>query len=430
MRRLALAVGVALVLAPSIASADLAAQARFHYERARELYVAGRYESALEEFFAVQRIAPSPGTLYNIALCFERLRRDEETYLFYAEYLASDAEDPELREAATEALERLEARVARVRVVTDPPDASVFVDQRDRGRYGVTPMTVAVAPGTRTIVAARDGYRSATAQVEAVRGEQVMVRLELEQILGRLTVTGPDAGRLTVRDQAGAVVAEGPLGEALRLPPASYVLEVDAEGYLPWRSIRQVEADAEVVVVAEPSALPPATAAITVTANRSGALVRLDGVETGFAPLALPTVPPGEHALEVSQAGTRPWSGSVSVRPDERAWITVQLEPPASTERSPLTWVAGGFGILSLVAGAVFAGLAVDQRSQYDAEAAGSPEPGVLYEIESLGTAFSVAADTFFVVGGLGLGAAVLLYFVTETTHDEPSSATVDVEAR
>lgn len=427
---LAVAVAFALTLAPSLAAADLAAQARFHYEQGRAHYVGGRYEAALEEFFAVQRIAPTPGTLFNIALCFQRLDRDEETYLFFAEYLASGDDDENLRQTATEALATLEARVARVRVITTPPGADVFVDQRDRGRYGTTPMVVAVAPGERTIEAAREGYRGASAEVTAVRGREVEVRLVLEQILGGLTARGPAPGRYVLRDEAGGDVAAAALGERVAVPPGSYVLEATVEGYQPWRSIARVEADTDSVVVADPPPLPEPTGALTVTANRAGALVRVDGEAAGFAPLALPALAVGEHTVAVSHAGDRSWEGRVAIAADERAWVTASLTPPASTDRSPLTWVAGGVGIAALVAGGALLGVAADNHSRYEAERAASPDMATLMALRDDGIALNVAADSMLIVGGLGLGLGVALYFLTESTSDVPPSANVSREAR
>jgi len=180
------------------------------------------------------------------------------------------------------------------------------------------------------------------------------------------------------------------------------------------------------VVLAEPERLPPPSGAITVTANRSGALVRLDGEPAGFTPLALPAVPIGVHQIVVSQAGVRPLEESVSVHPDERAWITASLMPPPSTERSPLTWVVGGTGILALVAGAVLTGFAVDTHDRYSAALGADPDPDTVGQLRDLGGGLNIGADVMFSVAAAGLGGGILLFFVTESTRDQPSSSTID----
>lgn len=431
MRRSAF-LGALLALAsslPSVAFADLAAQARFHHEQARAHYVARHYEEALEEFFAVQRIAPSPGNLFNIARCFERLERPEDSFLFYSQYLASDDDDQGLRAQATEQLEALRAEVARVRVVTTPPGADVFVDQRDRGRYGRAPMLVAVAPGERTITVALDGYRSATTTVVAARGTETQVSLELTQILGAMTVSGAGSGTYSLSDASGEVVAEGALGERLAVPPAQYVVSVEMTGHQPWRSIAEVLADEDRALFAEPLRLPERTGAVTVTANRAGALVRLDGEPAGFVPLSLTSVSLGEHQIEVSQAGVRSWSGALEVNADERAWVTAQLTPPAATERSVFTWVFGGVGAAGLLAGITVAALAADQRASHDALLMASPTASALQDSRNEGAALNLAADTLLLSGAVMLGVAALLFFLTESTRDEPSSAAIAREA-
>src|SRR5688572_7342148 len=112
--------------APRVASADDAAQARFHDDLARSAYAAGRYEQALREFFLEQRIAPNPRVAFNIALCFQQLRRHDDAFLAFTEYLEGGEDDAARREAAERAIRELSPRVARVRVETEPPGARIF----------------------------------------------------------------------------------------------------------------------------------------------------------------------------------------------------------------------------------------------------------------------------------------------------------------
>lgn len=420
----------ALLGAPERVRADDAAQARFHHQRATQSYVAGRYDAALEEFFAVQRLAPSPGTLFNIARCFERLGRAEETYLFYAEYLASDDDDDRLRESAEAVLARLAPRVARIRVVTEPPGAAVYVDQQDRGRYGLAPTVVAVAPGARAITAELEGYRPVRAEVQAVRGQEQVVELTLERVLGRLTVNGPAEGVYRLLDAEGETVAEAALGQPVTAPPERYVLVVQADGHRPWRSIAEVEADAAREVQATPQRLPPPSGAVTVTANRSGALVRLDDEEVGFAPLALTAVPVGEYRLSVSYDGVRPWEGQLIVNANEQAWVTTTLTPPPSTRRSPLSYVFAGIGAGALVAGSVFAVLARNRRNRWENERDAFADPVTLTNLRNETETFNLTADVLMVGGGVSFGVGLLLFFLTEERQDEAASAEISREPR
>jgi Flp pilus assembly protein TadD len=61
---------------PEPTSAQSAVQARFLDEAARGAYARGDYEAALADFFELARIAPSQGTLYNVAICAELTHRD------------------------------------------------------------------------------------------------------------------------------------------------------------------------------------------------------------------------------------------------------------------------------------------------------------------------------------------------------------------
>ena len=66
------------------------------YEKGLTFYKAGDYERAVASFVKVYRVSPNPNLVYNIARCFEELKRFDESADSYEEYLklspkASDA---------------------------------------------------------------------------------------------------------------------------------------------------------------------------------------------------------------------------------------------------------------------------------------------------------------------------------------------------
>jgi hypothetical protein len=421
VRALVLA-AVAIAAIPAIASADRAAEARFHDERARAHYAARRYDDAVEEFFLEQSLAPNPRIVFNIALCFERLGRREDAYMFYAEYLASSDADAERRTQVEGALARLAPAIARVRIESDPAGAEIYVDERAHGSYGTTPRVLALAPGAHRVWLERDGHRAVELEVTAVRGEERTVEGTLAAVTGTLRVEASATGEVVVRDDAGASVASGASPLEAALPPGSYTIEVDAGGHRPFRAIARVEADAARTVEAALEALPAATGEITVTSNVAGAVVELDGQAAGFAPVVLDEVPAGAHALSVRSEGLADWSGEIEVEEDVRSWVTVQLEPPSRTTRSDWTWVSGGVGVGALVAWAPLLGISVATHDRFDAM------PSMA--LRSQGEAIDVAADVTLAVGLAALGTAVVLYFVTERTEERESDATTSRQAR
>lgn len=409
-----------------VALADPAAEARFHDEAARKHYEAGDYEKALREFFLEQRSAPNPRIAFNIALCFQELKKDEDAYHFYREYLASSDDDRERRTTAESTLRQLETRVARVRVETGSVAADVYVDQRAYGSYGQTPLVIAVPAGEHQLWVELDGYRSATAKFTARKGEEVRVELHPERILGEMDVASvvPGTARVTTAD--GEAIARGPTPLKVKVPPGTYQLTVSAPGYLPWAGVTTVVADRVAQATAAPQAAPVPTGDITVTSNLAGALVVLDGEPAGFTPTVLSGIAQGRHQLGAKSEGVVPWLGPVDVGSEARSWVTVSLEPPTRFHHSSATWLAGGLGGAALAGASVFGILAAHTHSDF-AAADPSSDRSALRE---RGIALNTAADVLLVTGVVALGTAVVLYFTTTEKHGRESSASITSSKR
>ncbi|TVR57239.1 MAG: PEGA domain-containing protein, partial [Spirochaetaceae bacterium] len=106
---------------------------------------------------------------------------------------------------------------------TSPTGADVFVDGR---RTGTSPLRRELPTGQYHIVAEKDGYRSAELFVSHVHDQYQEVRLELEEILGRLyiDVVPPDA---EVRTGFRSVTP----GRETELRIGVYPLAISAFGY-------------------------------------------------------------------------------------------------------------------------------------------------------------------------------------------------------
>jgi formylglycine-generating enzyme required for sulfatase activity len=108
---------------------------------------------------------------------------------------------------------------------TEPAGASVSVGGAFRGRG---PVTLDVRPEVSLdVVASRDGYEPATAQVTVAPGARREVRLALTPILGEITVLAEPAGAEVY--VGGRAV--GKSGEAFRLPATRTDLEVRLAGF-------------------------------------------------------------------------------------------------------------------------------------------------------------------------------------------------------
>lgn len=419
----AIVLGAVALLCAS-AHADDAAAARFHDERAREHYQRGQFEEAIREFFLEHRIAPNPRILFNIALCFQLLDREAEAFQMYTEYLASEDDDEKRRAEARAAVDRLEPRVARLRVRTEPPGARIFVDHREHGTYGRSPAVVAVAPGEHHVMVQLTEHRPAETTVSADRGGEVEVELALEAITGELVVESSVPGRAQVRTPGGEVAGEGATPLSVSLPPGPFRVSVSAEGYETHRGLVDVRADAVTKHQAVLEALPPPVGSLTVTANRGGALVTVDGTPAGFTPLALEALPVGARSVAVEREGLDPWQGEVEIDEEEPTWLTLTLEEQEpDTVHSPATWLLGATGLGALAAGGVTGIFALRTHADYEDALTGGDRDA--QALRDRGRRLNVVTDTLLVVGGAAFAAAAVLYVVEGLRESEPSRASV-----
>jgi outer membrane receptor for ferrienterochelin and colicins len=317
-------------------------EAQFHFTRGNQLYRQGRFDEALVELYASNRLVPNGNVQFNIARCLEQLKLFDEAFRAWSE-LARAAErgdrrggqaagssgeregaPPAERAVILAAIDRLRPQLALLEVGSEPPGAAIYLNRRDLGSLGTTPKRLALAPGQATVLLELPGYRPAAVSVALARGAERVVTATLERIYG---------GVLFRSLPPGAVVHEGGLdGPRLdvgptptRFVPGHHVVFVEAPEHVPARVGLDVPPDGTVTVDVPLAPLPSPTGAVIVRANVDGALVRIDGREMGFSPTVIEGVPAGERLVEVEHEGREPFRTRVVVEAGRRAYVDVQL---------------------------------------------------------------------------------------------------------
>lgn len=315
---LALAILLLLVAIPAHAQQDEAAEAELAFELGVEFFTAGNYREALVHLLLSNRLAPNRNVTFNIARCYEELGRYEAAYQRYTDYVRVET-NPDDRSAAEEALARIAPKVALIRVESTPPGATIYVERRDLGARGVTPRTLAVAPGETRIVTELDGHRPSEGSVKAVTGGMSELDLQLEQIRTEVELYGTPQGA-EIREEGSAEIL-GTLPVTLMLPPGPHTLTISAEGFSD--RTREVRAEVDRRVRADAS-LERLTGKIVVDASERGALIKVDGEAQGFTPAVL-EVPIGEHLVVVTRDGFNPNLDRVIVTHDDIVTLDVDL---------------------------------------------------------------------------------------------------------
>jgi tetratricopeptide (TPR) repeat protein len=133
---------------------------------------------ALDCFERAYTVYPSANLLFNIGVALDRLQRSERAVAAFEEFLASATDAPAIaRDFARERVRHLEPGLGRLRLLLDPPNASVQLDGVPL--YASLARPIPVAPGVHTVVAMSPGRRAASITVELSAGATQMHALHL-----------------------------------------------------------------------------------------------------------------------------------------------------------------------------------------------------------------------------------------------------------
>jgi len=313
---------LAIVLAATLPARadDLADEADLQFELGADRYRRGDFREALEHFLASNRLVPNRNVLFNIARSYEQLTRYPDAHRYYLQALGSET-DPGARANIEAALRRVSPYVAAVRVTTDPPGATLYIDRRDLGPRGVSPRVLAFQPGRVRVIAELDGYEPAVVEgVDLRLGAEAPVVLALRRIVGRVHVEGNVPGA-TVRldDERGAVLGTIPCD--IELPPGRRALHLSAPNYRSRvEGVEVAPRDTRAVTLD----LVPVTGRVVVSADERDALVEIDGRPVGFTP-AVVDAQVGTRRVRVSRAGFRTLEQNVTVTEGAQAQLDLSL---------------------------------------------------------------------------------------------------------
>jgi hypothetical protein len=306
------------------ALADVASEARFFDDAGRRAYDAGKYELALEAFQLVQEIAPSERMLYNIALCADLAKRGDMAFSLYNEYLRTGDADPTRRARAAERAEQLKHKLALIEVQTEPVGATVYVDRKELGQFGVTPVTLAVPDGAHRLLIEESGFAPAAVSVTAKTGSLVSVMPSLEPLYGRLVVnvTPGNATLSFVREGKPSAGTEERGG--YRLQVGRYQVLATAPGYAPGEGQVVVTDQGSAELDFSLSPLPHSTGVLLVSTGKVPAEVFVDGKRVAVTPATLRELALGRHTLEV-RGGGQSASRSIDITEKRPTYVEVEL---------------------------------------------------------------------------------------------------------
>jgi outer membrane cobalamin receptor len=307
------------VYVPSARADDVADEADTQFNLGAEEYQAGNFEVALSHFLASNRLARNKNVLFNIARCYEQLRRFPEAHRYYTRALEVET-NPGAVTGINQALARIADRVALLEIKTDPPGARIFLDRKDLGERGSAPQVMALPPRAYRVIAELDGYRDATSEAVQLRiGSQRSVDLKLERIVGTISVGGTPGASVRLDADNTPELCVTPC--TLQASPGQHTLILAKAGVRTSRIPVSVQADQASSIQPE---LVADTGSLVVNADEGGAGIDVDGVAQGFTPAVL-SLPVGAHHIVVSRRGFRPVLRDVMIVANQQVRLDLEL---------------------------------------------------------------------------------------------------------
>ncbi|MBX3261486.1 MAG: TonB-dependent receptor [Labilithrix sp.] len=311
---------VASIAAPTVARADDVADEADHlFTLGAEHYQSKDYKSALQYFLASNRLVRNRNVMYNIARTYEHLSQPSDAYRYYQRALEGET-DNAVKQRIKESMQRLGSSVALLKVETDPPGATLYLSRKDLGDRGTAPQTIALTPGSYTVIAELAGYDDATSKAVDVRvGRETAITLKLTRVVGTLRVVGAKGASVRLDADDAPVLCEAPCDAPA--PPGQHVLILSKPGFRTTRQNVQVRANK--VTEVKPD-IEAETGSLVVNADERDAVIEIDGKTMGFTPSVL-TVPVGPHDVRVTLRGFRPVERKIDVSANAQTQLDLQL---------------------------------------------------------------------------------------------------------
>jgi outer membrane receptor for ferrienterochelin and colicins len=308
---------------PALPLTGQADEAQFHFLRGNRAYQEKRFEDALASYYLSNRLVANRNVQFNIARCLDRLGRYDEAFRAWSSLLDQALPEKE-QKAAQEAIDQLQPHLALVEIESTPPGAKIYAGRRDLGVLGTTPKKLALRPGLTKIILEREGYREVELAAEPAQNKQIKLSVALERIYGEIEIRRVPALADIRRDFLdGEALRQGP--GTVRVLPGPLVLFVSAPGYQTERLMVNALPDATVPVDVLMSTAVTPTGILVVRSNITGALIRVDGKEAGFAPAVIDGVATGSRTVEIQAEYRQPFRATVEVKRGESAFVDAYL---------------------------------------------------------------------------------------------------------
>jgi hypothetical protein len=227
---------------------------------------------------------------------------------------------------------------------TNPFGADIYLDNN---YYGNGAQTIALSPGSHTLVLKKPGYNDYQEQITITAGQTKtynpgMTPYTQSSGYGDLQIQStPTGATIFVNGNYKGTTYPGDPVYVTQLAPGTYTVSLTMQDYQPYTQNAVVQTGITndiwaTMVPATSGTASDTTGQIIVGSTPSGAGIYLDNKYSGVTPLVLADIPAGSHTLVLRQSGYAEWTSAVTVNGGSYTEISGTLVP-ATVPMNPAT---------------------------------------------------------------------------------------------
>ncbi|HEY4056870.1 MAG TPA: PEGA domain-containing protein [Kofleriaceae bacterium] len=454
---------LALALWSPVANAQTAealAKAQKAFDTAQQAYVEGRFDDAAQGFQEAYDARDFPQFLYNIGAAYHMKGKKnsdvaayEKAVEFYQKYLDKDPTAPD-KAKVEKAIGVLNTEVKRLKdagtqptgtppaapsaevqslgdvkvrglvvIISDPPNASIYIDDRRKGEFAKTPWS-GTLEGEHKVYVERRGYMPNEGVIVADPQKLFTYSASMSQqsnlgwVEFRSNVPGAD---IYMDDKSVGAIGKTPFSQNVK--PGKHTFWITSEGFDEYKQEVEVIAGDATEVTASLKGNPVGRLNISGPGIEDAQIV-LDGQILCERGVCVKNVPMGEHKLLVTREGYKPYLKRITIQSKTEMKVKVVLQREASRSDAIVAYVftaafAGGGIYLGTKSNSIKDDLKADIKK-------GDPPVAPNDSRFNHGKYYAWGADAAFAVSAITLGTA--LYY-TFREKGQPSTALIEVNS-
>jgi tetratricopeptide (TPR) repeat protein len=363
------------------AAPDPALQAaKAAFEEAQTLYTKEQFEDAASKFMVAFDKKPFSSFLFNAAVAYEKALQYQKAVDAFQKYLevetqARDAAEVKARieslkgvlathatggsptpEAAAAQVLPAIATKGLVILESKPQGASVYLDDKAKGVFAITPWQGSLDPKQTKLLFEAKGFKPEERVINPRTDKilEIFISLSEQHFLGWIEVVSniPGADVYIDKQEIGAIGRTPYTGH---LKPGKHTLWVQKVGYEATRKEIEVEPGTATTHTVNLELISYGTLKAGGKASEGGKLI-IDGAPACTLPCEQ-QLKPGDHVLQVQKEGMENYDGKLAVNRADATWMDLNYSPKPSRVKA---WTEAVFSA-ALFGGGIYLGMKGNQ---------------------------------------------------------------------